>query len=152
VSTLSPTFSPDGARIAFMGMSGSEMDVWMAPIEGGASRRITFGLGAYRVRWDNPFEHASGGCGQRRELALPMASLSRRQLDSETGARGLVRVRHTLLRFRYLGGWKGSLLHATGTVGEPVGSRGRSRMLLTRLVGQPDSPCMRSVLSKGGLG
>jgi Tol biopolymer transport system component len=52
VSAISPIFSPDGTRIAFVGLTDSDSDVWIVPVEGGEARRITSGAGAGRVRWN----------------------------------------------------------------------------------------------------
>jgi Tol biopolymer transport system component/serine/threonine protein kinase len=52
VTAIAPTFSPDGTEIAYIGLTGSESEVFIAALNGqSADRRITSGAGAGRVRW-----------------------------------------------------------------------------------------------------
>ncbi len=78
---LAPEWSPDSQWIAYVDQPRTrDADVWVIRADGiGEPRRVTFGAGAYRIRWIQPDRMVVSGTWGERVLSL-------RFVDPKTGA------------------------------------------------------------------
>ena len=120
---IGPTFSPDGRRIAFVGATGEQSDIWVADVDGTNLRQLTSDIyGDHQPSWSPDGKW------------IAFASERGEQTDVET------------LRF---GKWRISLLEvATGRVEVLLGSPGivfSREALLSRVWDEATFVTVRSV-------